>query len=201
MPSPVMTNPKKRLRDAIRAAKTQHLSPFVRERAEALLCERWKDEVEPGILRAAAAKHSVPTVLLYAALPDEVPTHGLITTLCRLGWHVVLPCVAGPAELDLKLCRSIEDLVESGPYHIPEPRGPIFTDLAALDFALIPGMAFDRQGHRLGRGKGYYDRLLANPFFDSIPKVGLCYDFQLLSQVPAAPHDRPVDGLIVIPTV
>lgn len=87
-----------------------------------------------------------------------------------------------------------------GRFQIPEPTGPLFTNYEEIDLAFIPGMAFDNELHRLGRGKGYYDRLLAHPAFSLIHKIGVCYDFQLLPQVPSEPHDCNVDELIVIPT-
>lgn len=113
---------------------------------------------------------------------------------------VVLPVVIDDENLELRLYTSPDDLVVQGRFRIPEPTGPLFTDYAEIDLAFIPGMAFDSQHHRLGRGKGYYDRLLAHPAFRIIHKVGVCFDFQFLPSVPSEPHDYPVDELIVIPT-
>lgn len=112
----------------------------------------------------------------------------------------VLPCVVDDCNLELRAYTGPADLEVRGRYRIPEPTGPLFTDLAAIDLALIPGMAFDREGHRLGRGKGYYDRLLASPAFSRIPKIGLCFDFQLIDSVDHEPHDVMMDHVIVIPT-
>lgn len=111
----------------------------------------------------------------------------------------VLPCVVDDCNLELRAYTGPADLEVRGRYRIPEPTGPLFTDLAAIDLALIPGMAFDREGHRLGRGKGYYDRLLANPAFSRIPKIGLCFDFQLIDSVDHEPHDVMMDHVVVIP--
>lgn len=136
-------------------------------------------------------------VLLYAALPDEVPTLPLITRV--EGKTILLPRVVGD-DLELRVYTNPEDLVESSDFHILEPTGPLFTDYAAIDFALIPGMAFDAAGHRLGRGRGYYDRFLAHPHVADLHTVGLCFDFQLLDAVPTEPHDHPVDDVIVVST-
>lgn len=114
--------------------------------------------------------------------------------------RIVLPCVVDDENLELRLYTSAADLEVRGKYSIPEPVGPLFDDYATIDLALIPGMAFDARGHRLGRGKGYYDRLLAHPAFARIPKIGVCYDFQLVAEVPSMPHDCPMDTLIVVPT-
>lgn len=144
---------------------------------------------------ATPAFREARVVLLYAALPDEVPTQRLLQA--DLGKTILLPRVAGH-DLELRLYASTDDLVESPDYHIPEPTGPLFTDYAAIDLALIPGMAFDAQGHRLGRGKGFYDRLLAHPALTGLKTIGLCFDFQLLAAIPTEPHDHHVDSLIVV---
>lgn len=146
---------------------------------------------------AAITSSGAKTVLLYASLPDEVPT---LDFLERCNCRCVLPCVVDDEHLELRLYTGPLDLEVRGKYHIPEPVGPLFTDYAAIDLALIPGMAFDTCGHRLGRGKGYYDRLLALAPFENIPKVGVCFDFQLVAEVPSMPHDSTMDSLLVVPT-
>ena len=65
--------------------------------------------------------------------------------------------------------------------------------MSLIDTALVPGMAYDAQGHRLGRGKGYYDRLLAGL---DCRKIGVCFDFQKVSEVPVDVHDIPVDIVV-----
>jgi 5-formyltetrahydrofolate cyclo-ligase len=76
-----------------------------------------------------------------------------------------------------------------------EPTGPLFApeNYDEIELALIPGMAFDRAGHRLGRGKGYYDRLLPRL---KAQLLGICFPFQLLDEVPAESHDIPVGEII-----
>lgn len=143
--------------------------------------------------------------MLYASLADEVPTLGYIADAARTTFHgsprrFVLPCVVSDTDMELRLYTGEQDLEVRGKYHIPEPVGPLFTDIEHIDAAIIPGMAFDSDGHRLGRGKGYYDRFLAHPAFRHIPKYGVCFDFQLVSHVPAESHDCIMDHLIVIPT-
>jgi 5-formyltetrahydrofolate cyclo-ligase len=75
-----------------------------------------------------------------------------------------------------------------------EPVGALFTDLALIDVVLVPGVAFDAQGHRLGRGKGYYDRFLQS--VSDIKKIGVCFDFQKVESVPAEAHDVVVDIVV-----
>ena len=76
-----------------------------------------------------------------------------------------------------------------------EPTGDPFTDYAAIDLAVIPGVAFTPDGRRLGRGRGYYDRLLAH-FPQSPYLIGLCWPFQLLADLPTEPHDLTMHAVI-----
>ncbi len=97
------------------------------------------------------------TVLMYCSLPDEVDTHEFIEQW-KEKKSILLPVVKGD-ELELRLYTGKEDL-KVGAYNIEEPVGEPFTDYSKIDVAVIPGVAFDKEGNRLGRGKGYYDRLL-----------------------------------------
>ena len=90
-------------------------------------------------------------------MKDEVQTHAFIEKWSR-SKRIILPVVTGD-ELELRVYTGPQDLA-IGSYGIAEPTGAPFTDYETIDLAVIPGVAFDRYGHRLGRGKGYYDRLL-----------------------------------------
>jgi len=134
------------------------------------------------------------TILLYSALPDEVPTQSLINELVAQGKTVLLPKVVSDTDMVLHRYTGRSDLRE-GAYGIMEPTGEVFTDYEQIDVGIIPGMAFDREGHRLGRGKGYYDRFLSQiPF---IYKIGLCFSWQLLGHVPTDEHDVIMDEVVV----
>ena len=132
------------------------------------------------------------TIMAYYSLPDEVNTHALIDELVAEGKTVLLPRVVGDTVMELCRYSSEADLCE-GAFHIQEPVGQRFTDMSLIDTALVPGMAYDAQGHRLGRGKGYYDRLLAGL---DCRKIGVCFDFQKVSEVPVDVHDIPVDIVV-----
>lgn len=80
--------------------------------------------------------------------------------------------------------------MKKGSFGIDEPTGETVTDLSAIDIAIIPGVGFDKQGNRLGRGKGYYDRLL--PKLQSY-NIGICFSFQVIPAVPVEPFDHPMD--------
>ena len=132
---------------------------------------------------------SARAVLLYASLPDEVDTTPLISQALQDGKRLFLPVVEGEV-LSLK---SYTGEVVIGPFGIQEPVGERLLDYKLIDFAVIPGMAFDREGHRLGRGKGYYDRLLPDlPAY----RIGLCFPFQLLANVPTDRFDQQVNEVI-----
>lgn len=131
------------------------------------------------------------TVLAYWSMDDEVFTHDFVCKWAEMK-TILLPCVRGE-ELDIRYFDGKENLCPGEGYAIPEPVGALFTDLKQIDLVLVPGVAFDREGNRLGRGKGYYDRILKQtPAY----KIGLCFDFQLLDCVPTEEHDIKMDRVI-----
>lgn len=142
-------------------------------------------------VEASAQWQRAQTVLLYHSLPDEVDTHDLILRAAASGKQVLLPVVVGD---DLQLRRYDPAVpLSEGAFHILQPTGPAFTDTEAVGFALVPGVAFTPDGCRLGRGRGYYDRLL--PRLHNAYKVGLCWPFQLMPQLPSEPHDVRMDDV------
>lgn len=131
-------------------------------------------------------------MLLYNALPDEVDTSLLVETAVVMRKKILLPVVVGD---DLEL-RVFGGELKTGAYGIQEPTDldELFVDFEKIDLAVVPGMAFDKVGHRLGRGKGYYDKLLCQ--CTDLHKIGLCFDFQLLEDVPAEEHDIVMDEVL-----
>lgn len=164
--------------------KTLHKDSITQESAEILTA-----------LEAHPAFGAAHLVLLYHSLKDEVYTHEFIRKWSGRK-RILLPVVVGE-ELELRVYSGPEDLT-TGAYGIEEPTGELFTDYEAIDFALIPGVAFDASGNRLGRGKGYYDRLL--PRLRAF-KAGICFPFQLVDEVPAEPFDIRMDTVITSPSV
>jgi len=132
------------------------------------------------------------TVLLYWSMDDEVYTHQFVRQ-----WYerkcLLLPCVDGD---DLRLRQYTgPDSMQAGPqFGIPEPVGPEFTDLAAVDLIVVPGVAFDRHFNRMGRGRGFYDRLLKST--PNAKKVGVAFDFQIFDCIPVESFDVPMDAVI-----
>ncbi len=137
-------------------------------------------------------------VLGYMAFDHEVLTDGLMHQAMASGKQIVLPMV----QVDRKGMRlyAIEDLehdLAPGYRGILEPC-PRRTRAVApeiLELVLIPGVAFDLRGGRLGFGAGFYDRLLSRLSRD-IPTVGLAFDFQVIPRLPSQPHDIILDAIV-----
>ena len=131
------------------------------------------------------------TVLAYWSMDDEVYTHDFVNKWAG-SKTLLLPCVKGD-ELELRYFDGEERLQPGEGYAIPEPVGELFTDWGKIDLILVPGVAFDKSGNRLGRGKGYYDKVLRET---GACKVGVCFDFQLVERVPVEPHDVKMDRVV-----
>ncbi|MBO4397483.1 MAG: 5-formyltetrahydrofolate cyclo-ligase [Bacteroidaceae bacterium] len=129
-------------------------------------------------------------VLIYSSLWDEVDTSWLLRQYIHEK-SIVLPTVVGDS-LELHEYVS-QNTTVVGAYGITESTGPIVTDYDSIDLAIIPGRAFTPDGCRLGRGKGYYDRLL--PLLHC-PTIGICFSFQILENIPIDTHDIKVDKVI-----
>lgn len=145
-------------------------------------------------LESHALFRAAHTVLLYSSLPDEVDTHTFIRR-----WEgrkrILLPVVVSDSELELRVYTGSSNM-RRGAFNIDEPAGAAFTDYGSIDLAVIPGVAFDRHGNRLGRGRGYYDRLLAWLGRAGVPTIGVCFDFQKLDAIPAETHDIAVGEVL-----
>ena len=146
------------------------------------------------LLEALPAFQESHTILLYASMPDEVQTIDFIQR-----WYqeknILLPVVKGD-DLELRRCTGCETLLKSG-YGILEPHGEeVFTDYETIDLAIIPGVGFTLDGKRLGRGKGFYDRLLSNPQFTNVYKIGIAFPCQIFSELPVNPHDVILDKVL-----
>lgn len=133
------------------------------------------------------------TVLIYYSLPDEVYTHNTINVLLQKGKTVLLPRVIDDENMEIRHYEGKKDLAE-GTYHIMEPTGRIFNNYTQIDLAVVPGMSFDNNHNRLGRGKGYYDRFLR--LIPDVYKIGICFEFQKLEHIPAGIHDIRMNEIL-----
>ena len=156
-------------------------------------------EMSLGIMSSLLSHSQIQkadSVLMYHSLPDEVDTHSALGQLLAMGKKVLLPKVVSETEMTIHEYTGRDSLQPSEPYGILEPTTP---ELSIVNCQLsivivVPGMAFDRQGHRLGRGKGYYDRFLSR--IPNIYKIGVCFPFQLIDNVPSEPTDILVDEVL-----
>lgn len=131
-------------------------------------------------------------VLLYWSMADEVQTHAFVERWWREK-TVLLPCVDGD-NLRLRPYTGPECMTAGEQFGIGEPTGEEWTDLDRIDMIVVPGVAFDREGNRMGRGRGFYDRLLKTATHAF--KVGVAFDFQVIEAVPTEPHDVKMDTVV-----
>lgn len=140
-------------------------------------------------LEHSAAFQLAEKILMYHSLSDELDTRSFLNK-----WkgrkQFFLPRVNG---VDLELLPYDESRLEIGSFHIEEPTGNDTYPVEEIEMIVVPGVAFDRKGARLGRGKGFYDRLLKTA---KAMKIGVGYEFQLLDQLPSEPHDVAMDMVI-----
>lgn len=139
------------------------------------------------------------TVMCYVSFRAEVHTRPIIEGAWAAGKRVVVPYCVGRT-LDLfrltrfdELAESTFGLLEPHPQLRPDPGRRV--EPADLDLIVVPGLAFDRQGGRLGHGKGYYDRLLASTRPDA-RRVAVAFECQLVDRVPQLEHDVPMDKVV-----
>ena len=165
-------------RDAVTDDQRQHLSRKIRDRLLAL----------PMITSARR-------IMLFLAFGSEVDTWLFLDQAVSLGKEVVAP-VCVPASKDLALYPiSSRDEARPGHWGILEPKqvGEAVSP-STLDVVIVPGVAFDLQGNRVGYGGGYYDRFLSQ--VGKAWKIGVCFDLQLLAKVPWEAHDVSIDALV-----
>jgi 5-formyltetrahydrofolate cyclo-ligase len=185
-----MDTDKHRLKTELRShirARLEKISPAVRAVESIELCERLKTQMP-----------SAHTILFFAPLPDELDVWPVLELSLALGVNCALPFFnAEKNNYGAKLLKNLAPDIVTGKLGVREPAASCAEiPLNQFDLILVPGMAFDLSGNRLGRGQGFYDRLLENA---SGIKCGVGYDFQLLEKIPAEPHDAKVD-FILTPT-
>lgn len=145
-------------------------------------------------LQALDGFASAEVVHTYVGIGSEVATLPLIEQLLEHGIRIACPRVAGGDHLEHREIRSTNDLVEGAMKLLePDPERCQELPISQIDLVLVPGLAFTRDGHRLGYGRGYYDRLLAQC---EATAIGLAFEAQLVDALPGETHDRAVDIVI-----
>ena len=191
--SEVTIRDKNRLREAM-----------IRRRAEAPA--QWRRDASAGItLRALAleartrAGSSAPLdVSVFAGKQPEVDTSALLAGIIENHGSVIVPrVIAKDRSLVMHRATSFPAGFRPGFFGILEPEVAVYPESVPpeqIDLIFVPGVAFDRQGNRLGHGRGFYDRLLARCV--SAVKIGLGFSFQLVDDLPREPHDVLLDAMI-----
>lgn len=170
---------KKELRAEIKILKKQCTQEQLAAQSVAIMA---KIEQHPKFIKAQ-------TVMLYSSLPDEVQTQTFIEKW-RQEKRIILPTVVGDDIIPVELSENTGFAV--GDFNILEPQNEPYQ--GDYDLIVVPGVAFDKNGNRLGRGCGYYDRFLCQ--HQAVTKIGICFDFQLVDEIPTEPTDIKMDEII-----
>lgn len=166
------------------------LRKLVKTRIKNMTEEEKKKESEDVMMKLENTQQfkSAKTILLFHSLPDEVCTHELIEKYASKK-KILLPVIDG----EKWHIREYKGDLKTGEYNIQEPTGVNYYDYGNIDLVVVPGVCFDKDKGRVGRGKGYYDRILKEI---KAFKIGVCFDCQLLSKVPAEEWDVKMDQVM-----
>jgi 5-formyltetrahydrofolate cyclo-ligase len=189
--------------------KVQEQKKAIREQAHE---NRRQQQNQEELSRAICEKFvSLPeyaaarTVMFYVDVRTEVRTRDYLATALTHGKKIVVPWCNDRGELELFLLKGMDDLA-IGMYKILEPKPELRNlpdrqvSVAELDLVMVPGVAFTRDGARMGHGKGYYDKLLEHARRDA-PLVALAFECQLFPEIPTQPHDVFMDKIITEATI
>ena len=157
---------------------------------------REQSQAACGRLSRVPEVRDAEAILLYAPLPDELDIWLALHTFRDAGQRIVLPkCRRRDGELSCVEITDVDNELVRCTYGILEPKSDSGIDVAELDAIVVPARAFDREANRLGRGAGYYDRLLGKMQLDAFT-CGIAFDCQIFEAVPTAPHDIPLDAVV-----
>lgn len=172
---------KKELRLYIKNLKKQRSKEELKEQSELILekLENHKSFIE------------ATSVMLYSSLPDEVQTHDFLAKW-RNKKKIILPTVVGDDIIPVELTKDTDFTI--GDFNILEPQNEEYH--GSYDLIIVPGVAFDKNGNRIGRGKGYYDRFLCKHL--DVERIGICFDFQFVEEVPTEDNDIKMHEVLTI---
>ena len=188
----VKSNPNFSEKDIVRKEILQRLrsqSAFDREKKS--------DEIK-GKLYINSAFNASKSVMFYISKEYEVSTFDMIKEALEQGKRILVPVTSiKTREILPSVIKNIEDDLETGPFGIKQPKSEKIQPESVnnIDIVIVPGIAFDIKGNRIGHGKGYYDKFL-NTLLPSTLTIGLAYDFQVLERVPFLSHDVAIKQLI-----
>lgn len=164
--------------------KIKHLRMMLSEAEKLSAAEEVFNHLEKTAAFLLAEK-----ILMYHSLPDELPTHAFLSKWSGRK-QFYLPRVNG---VNLDILPYDESRLELGAFHIEEPTGTDTISPEEIELIVVPAVAYDSRRNRLGRGKGFYDRLLATT---KATKIGIGYTFQMVEEIPTEEHDVPMDFVI-----
>lgn len=181
-----MHGEKARLRKLLRSQRRNLSAAEVTEKSRLIFAQ----------LQAFAPFHQARTLVLYNADENEVVTEAIWQEAVHQGKAVYYPRItADRADLEF-VRRSPGEQLITGTFGILIPPGDeLLVKLSPTDVVLTPGVGFDRHGHRLGRGKGYYDRAFRGVLANAL-RVALTYEFQVIPDIPHSPNDEPLHYLV-----
>ena len=184
-------------KDAIRQlmrARRRALTPKERERASKVICARL---INDDLISVAVDPFDGGgAVAVYLASPEEIDLSDFILAMLDRGITVVSPRWNGETYELAKLKSLSKASLRRGPMDILEPAEAEIVMSSKVAAWIVPGLAFTKDGVRLGYGGGWYDRLLADARKDSL-KIGVAHEFQVVEALPSEPHDIRLDRLVV----
>jgi len=191
MDAPDKQDPNTDRKNAVRTrmrAQLHALTDVERASRSASACAR--------ILKSPAFQSAV-CVMLYMPLRSEVDVMAVVLEAFRLGKTVCVPCVTdGCKSMHAVEIKSMDDeSMASDALGVPAPRSGREIPQDSIDLVITPGVAFDLRCERLGRGGGFYDRFLAKSHRQT-RAVGICFDFQLIDEIPTSADDVPVHAVV-----
>lgn len=131
------------------------------------------------------------TIMCYVSNKNEVYTHSFIEYCKNLGKKIVIPSCTNENNLNASEIKNLYCDTKENCFGILEPKQLIEFDKSKIDLIIVPAIAFDVFGNRIGYGKGYFDKFLSDSIFAKI--VGVCFDFQILKDLPYELHDKKVN--------
>ena len=188
---------KKAVRAEIRRRRLQLDEEFLNEVDKELPEDIFSLEDDEFRARLKSAKR----IALYRATGGEVPCDGLAKAFMKKGKICCFPRIEGDDMVFCDCSELDEKFFASGAFGIREPVASLAAvDPETIDIVVLPAVAYNEEGTRLGQGKGYYDRFYAGIKGKKPLLLGVCYDFQISSEIPVEEHDITADVIIAVPT-
>lgn len=191
-PAPGM-DPVRSAKDSLRDAMRERLREFSAEEASSLsasVCRR---------VIAAEPFESAQTVMVYMPIPGEVDVCAIALRCFQVGKTVCVPRMDWKSRrMHAVEIRGFDDQFEARKHGIREPLSGAPVPTSEVDLVIVPGLAFDAEGNRVGRGAGFYDRFLADPSLRRGGRalaVGVGFDFQVVDRAPREPHDVKIEAV------